>query len=211
MIPVDEAPADAAHLDIVLARRVQWQGVLERGGVVNHLDARRAPQDLPGLIRVHGELRLDDDRFGVRPKRRHANGGARDLDVLGEAKDLSDLPRDLHLLLRVAVGLKGVDLGDDVERQLVSKGLRRGHLTLLDPSGEAILELRHALGSGAARRLVRGHQDALQLVLLVQRPQDHGADGRGAVRISDQRRLGVLPTVDLRDDQRHAVIQAPSG
>mmetsp|Transcript_37147 Transcript_37147/g.73950 ORF Transcript_37147/g.73950 Transcript_37147/m.73950 type:complete len:253 (-) Transcript_37147:417-1175(-) len=169
VVAVDQALAHAANLDIRLPRRVQGHGVEEVRWVVHDLDADGLAQHLEGLLRVDLLLRLDDDGLGMGAEGGHAHGGARNLDI-GEVEDLLDLPVHLHLLLGVAVGLEGIDLGDHVEGQLVLEDLGRWHLPGRGVRLEARLQLRHALGAGAAGGLVGRHQHGLELVLLVQGP-----------------------------------------
>mmetsp|Transcript_102041 Transcript_102041/g.288137 ORF Transcript_102041/g.288137 Transcript_102041/m.288137 type:complete len:293 (+) Transcript_102041:467-1345(+) len=141
----------------------------------------------------------------MRAQRRHSDRRARDLDVVGEAEDLLQLPSDLHFLLGVTILLECVDLRDHVEGKLVRKYLVLGDLALFRESRKALHELVHALGARSARGLVSGHDHLFQPVLLVQRPERHGADGRGAVRVRDEPGLAVLRAVDLWDHQRDAV------
>mmetsp|Transcript_38760 Transcript_38760/g.87997 ORF Transcript_38760/g.87997 Transcript_38760/m.87997 type:complete len:274 (-) Transcript_38760:56-877(-) len=194
----------------MVACGVEGHGIHQLGWIVDDLHTWRVPEQLAGLVGVHLLLGLDDDALRVRPQGGHAHGRARALDVVGQPEDLFQLPGHLHLLLRVAVLLEGVDLGDDVEGQLVREEFRRGDLPRGRELLDASLELGHALRASPARSLVGRHDDLLEAVLLVKRPQGHGADRRGAVRVGHQGSLGVLSSVDLWHHQGHRVRVPPS-
>mmetsp|Transcript_13759 Transcript_13759/g.40713 ORF Transcript_13759/g.40713 Transcript_13759/m.40713 type:complete len:390 (+) Transcript_13759:164-1333(+) len=146
-----------------------------------------------GLVLLPGQSSRSDPRRG---------------EVLAYLEDLARLPRNLHLLLGVAILLELVDVRDDVERQGVSEDLvgRRGgasrHLV------HAVGELRHAGGTGAGGSLIGAHDDALNAKGLVQRCERHERNGRGAVGVGKQ--LGLLAelAVDLRHHQRHVLVHA---
>mmetsp|Transcript_69318 Transcript_69318/g.198805 ORF Transcript_69318/g.198805 Transcript_69318/m.198805 type:complete len:295 (-) Transcript_69318:695-1579(-) len=183
VVAEDEAPADASNLDVCLARGVKRKRVQLLRRVVHDLDSRCAPEQLASLVwraRLHG---FNNNGLGVRAERGHAHSRARDNDVVGQTKDLLQLPSNLHLFLGVAVLLERIDMGDNVEGQLVREELRRRHLPIPDICLQTILQLGHALGTRAARSLVRRHQHLLQTVLLMQGPQCHRADGGRAVRV----------------------------
>mmetsp|Transcript_12419 Transcript_12419/g.22616 ORF Transcript_12419/g.22616 Transcript_12419/m.22616 type:complete len:207 (-) Transcript_12419:384-1004(-) len=180
--------------------------------VVDQLDSRRRGQQILGDLDVDLLLSLENDGLGMGPEGGDANGSATDGEVVGHVADLAGLPRDLHLLLGVAVLLEFVDVGDDVEGEGVGEVLVVGDFFLpaghLDRPG---LQLVHALLSGSAGGLVGGHEDSLGSELLHQGGKTHQPDGSGAVGVRDE----VLPLarlpVDLRDDQRHIRLVTESG
>mmetsp|Transcript_51594 Transcript_51594/g.63115 ORF Transcript_51594/g.63115 Transcript_51594/m.63115 type:complete len:207 (-) Transcript_51594:152-772(-) len=121
------------------------------------------------------------------------------------AKDLLGLPHHFHLLLGVAIGLKTVNVRNDVEGQGVGKDLIGMDLALQGGFG-ALLQLRHTLRASSTGGLVGGNNDFFQLEVLVQRPQGHGSNGGGAVGVGDQKLALHCGLVDLRHHKRHCVV-----
>ena len=57
--------SDTADVNEILVRGVEGHGVALQGRLVHDLDARRAPQQLTGLVGGEGALRLDRQRLKV--------------------------------------------------------------------------------------------------------------------------------------------------
>eukprot|EP00438_Fugacium_kawagutii_P026224 Skav209638 [mRNA] locus=scaffold2751:128708:132670:- [translate_table: standard] len=91
------------------------------------------------------------------------------------------------------------------------KELRFWHLTILHPGGQTVFQLRHPFRASSTGCLVGGHEHLLQLVLLVDGPQGHGAHRGGAVGVGNQRLSHAAITVDLRDHQGLVLVIAPGG
>mmetsp|Transcript_36381 Transcript_36381/g.87021 ORF Transcript_36381/g.87021 Transcript_36381/m.87021 type:complete len:344 (-) Transcript_36381:83-1114(-) len=210
MVPKYDALPDSADFHIVVASCVQWHGVLQALRVIYDLHTLRRLEQLAHIIRLDGLLGLHDDGLGVCPEGRDSNGSAGNFHIVVQAEDLLQLPSDLHLFLGVAVLLELVDLRNDVERQLVGEEFWLGHFALLHPAGQAILQLRHTLGTSTARGLVGGHQDLLQLVLLVDRPECHCAHCSCAIRIGNDWLVDSALAVNLWDHQGLVLLVAPS-
>lgn len=113
----------------------------------------------------------------------------------------------LHLFLGVAVRLEGVDVGNHVEGQGVREDLGRHDLPVQVPL-RALEQLSHARRAGAAGRLVRREDRLLEGELLVQRPQSHRGDRRGAVWVGDEQLALHGGAVHLGHDQGDAVVAA---
>ena len=83
--------ADAADLDVVVARGRDGHRVEARVRVVGDGEAREAREGLAGGLGRDGLDGLDGDGLGVRAERRDADGGARVLEIveleLGSAVD----------------------------------------------------------------------------------------------------------------------------
>lgn len=101
-------------------------------------------------------------------------------------------------------------MGDDVVRQRVGEDLVLG-LLALDAAGHAVLQLLHTGRARTGRRLVRGHDDALDLEALMDREQRHERDGGGAVRVGDESLAVGGADVDLRHDEWNSVLVAKGG
>mmetsp|Transcript_22265 Transcript_22265/g.63887 ORF Transcript_22265/g.63887 Transcript_22265/m.63887 type:complete len:325 (+) Transcript_22265:2158-3132(+) len=146
------------------------------------------------------------------PVRGDANGRAADGEVVGEVADLARLPRDLHLLLGVAILLELVNVRDDVEGEGVGKDLVLGHVALSHEDGAGtLLELVHAWLTGAGGGLVGGHDDLFEAKELVERPKGHEANGSGAVGIGNE--LGSLGGlgVDFGNAERNILLVSEGG
>ena len=77
--------------------------------------------------------------------------------------DLTGLIVHLHLLLRVAVGLEHVNLGNHVVSQLVGELLDGLHLTLFDHLLVLLLEFGHSCSTCSRGTLIAGDVDALDV------------------------------------------------
>ena len=87
--------------------------------MIDHADAGGGAQRFAGFVGADRPLELDIDRFGVADEDRHANagGGHEDLRV----EDLLGLDHHLPLFLGGAVIHEDVDLGNDVEGDLLGE------------------------------------------------------------------------------------------
>jgi hypothetical protein len=125
--------------------------------------------------------------------------------------DLPSLILHLHLFLGVPVRLEGIDLGKDVEGDLVRINLAGDRLTggdLLDLA----FEFLDGLGTGAGDCLVAGSDDALHAERPMQRIEGHQGDGGGAVRVGqDSVVIADIRSIDLGHDQRDAIVLAEGG
>mmetsp|Transcript_71193 Transcript_71193/g.112789 ORF Transcript_71193/g.112789 Transcript_71193/m.112789 type:complete len:202 (-) Transcript_71193:187-792(-) len=124
-------------------------------------------------------------------------------------KDFLGLPHHFHLFLGVAVALKTVDVGNDVEGQRMRKHLVGKDLPL-QRQARALLQFGHPLRASSTSGLVRRNNDFLQLEVLVQRPERHGSNGRGAVGVRDQQLALHGGLIDLWNHQRHILMISES-
>ena len=81
--------------------------------------ARRVAQDVARLVGRDRVLELDIDRLRVADEHRHAHAGGGELDL--GIEDLLGLDHHLPLFLGVAVLHEDVDMGDDVEGDLLGE------------------------------------------------------------------------------------------
>jgi hypothetical protein len=143
----------------------------------------------------------------------HGNANAGHAD--GDALVLEDFPRFAdHLGFFLIVPGFRIDPGvviEDVERVRVRQDLR-----LKAPAGKAgagrLQQFLHRGGAGAACGLIGRQDQALDAVLLVDRPQRHQRRDRRAVWNGDD--TPVLPDsvrVDLGDHQRHVRVHSEGG
>ena len=142
---------------------------------------------------------------------RHAHAGDADAQV-GGAHDLAQFARDLDLLAVLAgFEIDLVVVAEDVERVGVGQhawfegavremGFGRG------------AQFFHCGRASARRRLIGRSDNAADLGLAVQRPERHGGDDGGAVRIGDDALvLERGRAVDFRYDERHVFVHAEGG
>mmetsp|Transcript_56500 Transcript_56500/g.138669 ORF Transcript_56500/g.138669 Transcript_56500/m.138669 type:complete len:483 (-) Transcript_56500:56-1504(-) len=211
VVAEDDVLPDPADLDGVALGGREGHGVQLVGRVIDNLDARRLGEEGRGGSGRDGLLRLDDHRLSVRAEGRDAHRRARHRKI-GDPHDLLALPRDLHFLLGVTVGLEHVDVGDDVEGKGVGEELvgRDSPLGAVDNLGDPVPQLSHALGASAGSGLVRRHEHLLEAELLVKGPEGHDADGRRAVGVGNEllRALARVVGVDLGHAQRDVLLVA---
>ena len=129
-------------MSLFSSAEAQGHGVLQALRIIDDLDALARFEQLAHIIGLDRLLCLHDDGLRVSPECWDTHSGAGDLHVVVQAEDLLQLPGNLteclsfsdshvssehphdinshamsclHLLLRVAILLKLVDLWDDLE------------------------------------------------------------------------------------------------
>ena len=141
---------------------------------------------------------------------RNAHAGHRGLEV-GQVHDAATLIFHLHFLLRVAGVQKGIDLRDDIERDLV----RENFLHDGAPFGEVfglMPELVDGSGAGSRNSLVAGGEKAGHAEGAVQWVKRHEGDGCCAVWIgNDATVVFDIRPIDFGNDKRHIVRHAEGG
>ena len=132
---------------------------------------------------------LDVHCLGVTEEDRHPDGGGIHLDRL-VTEDLPRLPHHLHLFLGVTVLLEVVDVGHDIEGDLLRRtnGL---HGLRVQQLGSLRRQCFHGAPARAGHRLVGRHVDAGDADSIVDRLQRHDHLDRGAVGVGND----VAPAV----------------
>src|SRR6185437_7422480 len=92
-------------------------------GLVPEREAREGRERLAGALATDRTLGLRVHRDGVRREHRHPYRGRRDGQI-GQLEDLAHLVDELDLLAGVAVVRELVDVGDQVEGDLVLEEAR---------------------------------------------------------------------------------------
>mmetsp|Transcript_61638 Transcript_61638/g.135031 ORF Transcript_61638/g.135031 Transcript_61638/m.135031 type:complete len:202 (+) Transcript_61638:298-903(+) len=134
----------------------------------------------------------------------NAHGGAAAGETL-VTEDFLGLPHHFHLFLGVAVALKTVDVWNDVEGQGMGKNLIGKDLPL-QRLPRPLLQFCHPLRASSTGGLVGRNDDFFQLEVLVQRPERHSSNGRGAVGVRDQQLAIHRRLIDLWNHQRHILM-----
>ena len=146
-------------------------------------------------------------------RNRHTNGG-RDHAKVRDAEDLARFAHHLGFLAGVAVRLEIADLRDDVVGDRLAEHLAHGQRIQIRVTERLLLavqlldlldELRSALPSCTAHRLIRAHHQLAKAGGAVQRPHREHRSDRGAVRHRhDPGRGHERFGIDLGDRERHA-------
>ena len=114
----------------------------------------------------------------------------------------------LHLLLRIAIGLEHVNLGNHVISQLMRELLDGLHLAVLYHLLILLLKLSHSGSTGTRSTLIRRNMNALDVRDILQGLQhDHHHDCR-AVRVGNDAAgtLQRILSITLRNNQGHIVV-----
>ena len=125
-------------------------------------------------------------------------------------EDLLGLDHHLPLLLGSTVLHEGVDMRNDVERDLLGESLPLDRRIHVDRAG-LIEQLVHRLAAGAGDGLVGGDDDAPDARNVMQRLQRHHHLHGGAIRIGDDVAPGIAGQglrVYLGHDERHIRVHA---
>ncbi len=200
---------DAADIGGVFAHALDRGDVPAGLALVDDEHARGLPQDLAGLLLVEEVLGLDVHRLGMADEDRHPNAGRGDLDR--GVHDLLGLGDHLPFLLGRAVLHEDVDMGNDVEGDLLrvdlGLDLLAGHVDALG----LVPELVHRLLAGAGDGLVGRDDDAGDARPVVDRLQRHHHLRGRAVGVGDDVLAGIARDrvrVHLGHDQRHLGVVA---
>ena len=123
--------------------------------------------------------------------------------------DFLGLVVHLHLLARIAVVGKGVDMRYEVHSQLAHKLFVRHLFTSYDLFG-LFTQFGHAGSAGTARSLVRGHMHTLDWRQIIDGLESYDHLYGRAVGVGDDIARGVegVGTVDLWHDQGHVVVHS---
>ena len=199
---------DPADVDLVLARDIVWSRVEPRVGVVLDDHAGCAAEQRSGFVGADPVFGFDEQRLAVADRDWHPNAGGRDAQI-GLVEDLPRLVDDLDLLLVVPAGLRVPAAGHDVVRELIGVDSQR-RLCAFGDRFRLLLELVDEKSPGARRRLVGGHEDALEPDLLLQRVEDDDEWDGAAIGVGDDALVSAdVLGIDLGHHERHVCLHPP--
>ena len=212
--------AEAADGAVVLACDVEGQGILFGGGVVDDVETGGFGEDFAGGGDGDGlvEFGADGDAVGAEDGDADAGDAGAEVRVV---HDFAAFVFELHFLFGVTGVEEGVDVGEDVEGDLVRVDLDFGGGEFgVVPSGAAAGgpgvglagEFFDGLGASAGDGLVARGPDALDAEGLVQGVEGHQGDGGGAVGVGDDALVGFdIGGVHLGDDEGDGGVHAEGG
>ncbi len=201
--------AEAADGAVIFFGLDEGQRVGVVGGVIDDIESGGLAQDFEGGLDGDGFLEFGADGDGVGAVDGDAHAGHAGAEA-GVVHDFSSFVFHFHFFLGVAGGEEGIDVGEDVEGDLVGVDLAGDGLVFGDLV-DLVFEFLDGFGSGAGDGLVTGGEDAFAVEGLVERVEGHEGDCGGAVGVGEDT-LVVFDVcgIDLGDDQRDGVIH-PEG
>ena len=125
--------------------------------------------------------------------------------------DATTLIFHLHFLLRVAGVQKGIDLRDDIERNLVRENFLHDG-AVLGESLSLVPEFVDGTRTCSRNGLIAGCENACHPKCAVKRVQSQERDGRRAVRICNNATVVFdIRPIDFGNDKRHIVRHTEGG
>jgi len=199
--------AEAADLAEVFFGGVDGEGVDGAGGVVEELEAGGAGEGVAGIGEgdLAFEFGVDGDAVGAIDGDADAGDGGFEGGVV---HDSAAFILHFHFLFGVASFEEGIDVGEDIESDLV------GVDTFFD--GESVgdgmdlgAEFFDGEGARAADGLVGGGEDASDAEFLVEGEEGEEGDGGGAIGIGDDPAMFFeIVAIDFWDDEGDIGIEA---
>ncbi|MFM1945333.1 MAG: hypothetical protein RI897_4315 [Verrucomicrobiota bacterium] len=200
---------EAADGAVIFFRLDEGQRIGVICGVVDNIESGGFTEDLEGGLDGDGLFELGADGDGVGAVDGDADAG----DAGPEGWVVHDFPTfvfHFHFFPGVAGGEEGIDVGEDVEGDLVGVDFAGDGLVICDLV-YLIFEFFDGFGAGAGDGLVTGGEDAFAMEGLMERVEGHEGDCGGAVRIGKDAVMTFdVLGVDLRDDEGDGVVH-PEG
>ncbi len=202
--------AHASYINLVFAGDVERHGIAVGFATVDNDNAFGFRPRFYSPFNTDRLLGLDPGGLAVGPQNGNTHTGGAD-SYIRRMHDLARLVEHLHLFLGISVVGEDVDMGNDIESELMDKFLDF-HLPAGGYIGVLPDKLIHGGGSGSAGSLISSHSDTAYLRDVVDGLKSHNHLDCRAVRIGDYipgRRESVV-AVDFGNNERNIVVHAES-
>ena len=119
VMPIGKVLANTAYIDVVAAFEEKGHGVFSLRRVVLELQTFAVAYSLVELLHADGFFGFSPDGLAVAAERGNTHAGGADIGI--SVHDFLGLVVHLHLFLGIAVVGEDVNLGDDIEGQLMGE------------------------------------------------------------------------------------------